>query len=199
MILLKSHECTEHGGEACCHYWRIVDDKPTAGQKVFLGETESLWIRLPLGLSHHPTTKIGWQTIDRYFLASHPTQEALISLNRRHNSWNVLFPSDIFSANGKFLYQHCLHPPNSRTKLTSKFSFACHQQETGLFGKQSGNSIAEMDWLPYSPDSWIESSHITWELFWDESLQLVRRRHSKKIEYLFPAASDAHVHRRLKF
>jgi hypothetical protein len=139
-----------------------------------------------------PRPREGDQLLKNIFLSTHPTPVALISLNRCRNSWNALFLSDITSANGKILHQHCLHPPTALTQLTSKFSFAEERPSAQdwlvwkEFWQQFTNDGLS---LPSSLGSWTESSHITWDWYWDEHLQLVQRRYPDKIDYFLPTGT----------
>ena len=126
------------------------------------------------------------------FLSTHPTLAAFVGLNQCRNSWSILFLSDITSANGKLLHQHCLRPTPALTQLTLKFLFTKVRPSAQdwlvwkEFWQQFTNDGLS---LPSSLGSWIESSHITWDWYWDEHLQLVQRRYPNRIDYFLPTGT----------
>jgi len=130
-----------------------------------------------------PQLREGDWLLKDIFLATRPTPAALISLNQCRNSWNTLFLSDITSANGKLLHQHCLLQPTALTNScwSSLSQKNAPQVKIGSSGWSSGNSSPMMAY-PSPLGSWIEMSHVKWDWCWDEHLQLVQRKYSDKID-----------------
>ncbi len=117
------------------------------------------------------------------FLAYGATGARLQSLNRCRLALNMLFLSDIVSANGRHLQRHLLNPLTSDPP-TSSYTFprecptASDWTEWAIFW---GHYTSPGLYLRQPLGAWIASSHMAWEWFYNPASDVVEHKEGSTI------------------
>ena len=127
------------------------------------------------------------------FCCADPPSVELLSLNRCRIAWELLFLSDMTSANGKHIEHKFLSHPTSENPPRSSFSFSEERpsyQDWTVWAK-----FWEVFTLPglvlrKGMGKWIHPSHREWEWFFDVDHDVVERKSSAGISYYHPSTGQ---------
>ena len=127
------------------------------------------------------------------FCCADPSSVELLSLNRCRIVWELLFLSDMTSANGKHIEHKFLSRPTSENPPRSSFSFSEERpsdQDWTVWAKFWETFTLPGLVLRKGMGKWIHPSHREWEWFFDVDHDVVERKRPTGISYYHPCTGQ---------
>ena len=127
------------------------------------------------------------------FCCADPSSVELLSLNRCRIVWELLFLSDMTSANGKHIEHKFLSRPTSENPPRSSFSFSEERpsdQDWTVWAKFWEAFTLPGLVLRKGMGKWIHPSHREWEWFFDVDHDVVEQKRPTGISYYHPCTGQ---------